>query len=177
MGKRRRNKRIGEDRRPTPSPEAGAASSVSSRRWALSWWLAAGAVLVLGGLSTFRLANATRSHRHRPSPSMFRRRPLSACPTRAMSAARRALAAMRRSTRPGAARTMTSRCRKRTSRRCSGISPRPGPECDAGGAGGCLQGRERAIRIDVGQVAHPLFFDEIALARQQLYDARDDSAE
>jgi len=34
---------------------------------------------------------------------------------------------------------------------------------NAVGARGRLQARERAIRIDLAQVAHPLFFDQIAL--------------
>ena len=51
------------------------------------------------------------------------------------------------------------------------------PECDAVGAGGRLQGRERAVCSDLTQVARPLFFDQIALARQPLHDARDDLLE
>jgi hypothetical protein len=48
------------------------------------------------------------------------------------------------------------------------------PKGNAVGARGGLQGPERVIRIDVGQVAHALLFDEIALAGQHSHDARDD---
>ena len=44
--------------------------------------------------------------------------------------------------------------------------PRPGTECNAIGAGCRLQGRERAIGIGFGQVAHALLFDEVAGAGQ-----------
>ena len=40
------------------------------------------------------------------------------------------------------------------------------PQCNAIGAGRRLQGRERAIRLGFGQVAHALLFDEVAGARQ-----------
>jgi hypothetical protein len=50
--------------------------------------------------------------------------------------------------------------------------PGPGPQRNAVGARGRLQARERAIRIDLAQLTHPLFFDQIALARQPLHDAR-----
>ena len=51
------------------------------------------------------------------------------------------------------------------------------PKCDAVGARGGLQRRERVIGIRVGQVGHPLLLDEGALAGQQLQDARDDLRE
>jgi len=51
------------------------------------------------------------------------------------------------------------------------------PQRNAIGAGGRLQGRERAIRLGLGQVAHALLFDEVAGARQQLDDALDDPVE
>ena len=37
-----------------------------------------------------------------------------------------------------------------------------------------MQGRECVIAIDLAQVAHPLFFDEGALAPQALQNAPDD---
>ena len=37
-----------------------------------------------------------------------------------------------------------------------------------------MQRRERMIGIDLAQVGHPLFFDEMTLARQALQNARDD---
>ena len=40
-----------------------------------------------------------------------------------------------------------------------------------------MQGRERVIRIDVGQVAHALLFHEIATSGQPLQEARDDLLE
>ena len=52
--------------------------------------------------------------------------------------------------------------------------PRARPKRDAVSARGRLQRRERAIRLDVAQVGHPLFFDEVALAGQALQDAGDD---
>jgi len=47
---------------------------------------------------------------------------------------------------------------------------------NAVGAGGRLQGRERAIGLGFGQVAQAPLFDEVAGARQQLQDALDDPA-
>ena len=40
-----------------------------------------------------------------------------------------------------------------------------------------MQGRERVIRIDIGQVGHALLFDQIALAGQHFEQARDDLVE
>ena len=40
------------------------------------------------------------------------------------------------------------------------------PQRNAVGAGGRLQGRERAIGLGLGQVAHALLFDEVASAPQ-----------
>ncbi|MEO5862396.1 MAG: hypothetical protein ABIQ03_08035 [Burkholderiales bacterium] len=42
--------------------------------------------------------------------------------------------------------------------------PCAGPTCDAVGAGGHLQRRDRAIRIGVARVDHPLFFDAVTAA-------------
>ena len=48
------------------------------------------------------------------------------------------------------------------------------PQRDAIGARGRLQGHERVMRIDVGQVGHASLFDQIAQAGQQFEQARDD---
>ena len=46
-----------------------------------------------------------------------------------------------------------------------------GPQRNAVGAGRRLQGPERGLRIGVGQIAHPLLFNEIAFACQQPHEA------
>ena len=46
---------------------------------------------------------------------------------------------------------------------------RAGTECNAVGAGGRLQRRHGRIGIGFGHVGHPLFFDQIAKACQQLH--------
>ncbi len=51
------------------------------------------------------------------------------------------------------------------------------PEHNAVGAGRLLQGPERGLRTGVPQVGHSLPFDEIALARQELHEALDDTRE
>jgi len=54
---------------------------------------------------------------------------------------------------------------------------RPGPERDAVGAGGRLQGRHGGIRIGLGHVNHGVFFNEIASTCQPLHDPFDDLIE
>jgi len=51
------------------------------------------------------------------------------------------------------------------------------PQRYAIGAGGRLQGRERAIGLRLGQISHALLFDEVAGAGQQLADALNDPVE
>jgi hypothetical protein len=51
------------------------------------------------------------------------------------------------------------------------------PQRNTIAAGGGLQGRERIIRIHVGQVGHALLFDQIALAGQHSQQARNDLVE
>jgi hypothetical protein len=46
------------------------------------------------------------------------------------------------------------------------LLPRPGPQRDAIGAGRRLQGYQGAFRVGLGQVDHPLLFNEVALVRQ-----------
>src|SRR3954447_21934171 len=57
------------------------------------------------------------------------------------------------------------------------LLPRVWPQRNAVGAGGRLQGRERAIGLGLRQVGHALLFDEVAGAGQQLDDALDDPLE
>ena len=57
----------------------------------------------------------------------------------------------------------------------STFCPAPGPERKAVGAGRRLRGPERGLRI-VGQIAHPLLFNQIAFACQQSHEALYDPA-
>jgi hypothetical protein len=54
---------------------------------------------------------------------------------------------------------------------------RAGPEHNSVGAGRLLQGYQGDIRIGFGQIGHPLLFNEITYARQQLHDALYDAHE
>ena len=57
---------------------------------------------------------------------------------------------------------------------CEHLVPGAWPKGDAIGARGRLQGRERVVATDAGQVGHGLLFDQMALAGQPAQDARDD---
>ena len=51
------------------------------------------------------------------------------------------------------------------------------PQGNAVGARGRLQGRERLIGLDAGQITHALLLDEHALTSEQPHEARDDFGE
>jgi hypothetical protein len=67
--------------------------------------------------------------------------------------------------------------RPETACRLNTFSPRAWPKGNAVGAGARLQGHERLIGLDAGQVAYALLFNEDALTSQQPHQRRDDRGE
>ncbi len=57
------------------------------------------------------------------------------------------------------------------------LLPGAWPKGNAVGAGARLQGHERLIGLDAGQVAYALLFNEDALTSQQPHQTRDDLGE